>query len=125
LPAADLTAVPRPAVDLLAAPFRADAAAFLGAAAFFDAAPFDATLFDAAPLDAAPFEAVAFDAPPRAPPVLLVAAFEALPRDDAAPALRLLLFEGAEDFLLAADFFDAAPPRPFEVAIVVVGSYEL
>ncbi len=142
-----LDVTPRDAEALDAAPF--DVAAFdavlfdptgLDAVAFdpapFEVGDFDATAFDGAPFSAAPFvapfEAIAlagaffeltaftaaraFVAAPRAG----VAGFDAPLEEVDAAALRLLLLTGADDFLAAADF-DAAPPRPFEVAIIVVG----
>jgi hypothetical protein len=138
---ADFNAVPLLATDLPALPLRAAPADFDAApleAVPFDAVPLEAVPFDAAPLEAAPLDAVPFEAvpfeaaPPRAPAALFEADFEAAPLlreavallaappreaadpDPEAPPVPL---DGAEDFLLAADF-DAAPPRPFEVAIM-------
>ncbi len=129
------TAVPRFAVDLFALPLREDAGDLV---ALFDAAPLPATDLDAvalvglAFLDAAPLlpaadlEAVAFeaafaagfelpDAPPRPAPLPLEGAAALLP-PRAVDGAAALFFDAAVDFLPAADL-DAAPLRPFEVAI--------
>ena len=55
---------------------------------------------------------------PRAGAEALDAPFDA---GDPAPVLRVLPLEGADDFLPAVAL-DAAPPRPFEVAIVLVAN---
>jgi len=141
---ADFTPEPRAAVLLPLLPEETFfVAVFLAAMPFeaalpLDAAPLEAVAFEPAPLVAAPFDAVDFDAVAFFAATPFCAALELVPlrddedppeeaealdapfeADDPPPVLRLLPLEGADDFLPAVDF-DAAPPRPFEVAIVVV-----
>jgi len=112
-----------------AGPFNAtplDAAAFDPAlfnaepfvAGDFDAAAFLAMLLEATPFGAAlePAPALRDDAPRAGTAAFLDAPFDA---GDPVPVLRLLPLEGAGDFLPAVDL-EAAPPRLFEVAIVLV-----
>ena len=85
-----------------AAPFVA-----LDAAVALDAVPLDTVLLDAVPLDAVPLDAVPLDAVPLEPALFLIAP----PRPEVLATLLVDFFE--------ADF-EAAPLRPFDVAIGLV-----